>query len=96
LTAAAETPNLDEDVGEDNGLLEGEEEDEDDLPGTLEERDLHNENKEQIAEILEKFIESQDKEDAAGDGAQRRLQEQNSNLEHADLGGGDAVDTSPS
>jgi hypothetical protein len=96
LTAAAETPNLDEDVGEDDGWVEGVEDDEDNLPGTPEERDLDNESEEQIAEILEKFIESQDEEDAEGDGAQRRHQEQNNDLDDADLGGGDAIDISPS
>jgi len=96
LTAAAETPNLDKDVGEDNCLVEGEENDEDDLPGTPEERDLDDESEEQIAEILEKFIESQDEEDAEGDGAQCRHQEQNNDLEDVDLGGGDAMDISPS
>jgi hypothetical protein len=96
LTAAAETPNLDEDVGEDDGLVEGEEDDEDDLPGTPEERDLDDESEEQIAEMLEKFIESRDEEDAEGDGAQHRHQEQNNDLEDADLGGGDAMDISPS
>jgi hypothetical protein len=96
LTAAAETPNLDLDVGEDDGLVEGEEDDEDDLPGTPEERDLDDESEEQIAEMLEKFIEFQDEEDAEGDGAQRRHQEQNNDLEDADLGGGDAMDISPS
>jgi len=96
LTAAAETPNLDEDVREDDGLVEGEEDDEDDLPGTPEERDLDDESEEQIAEMLEKFIESQDEGDAEGDGAQRRHQEQNNDLEDADLGGGDAMDISPS
>jgi hypothetical protein len=60
LTAAAETLSLDEDVGEDDGLVEGEEDDEDHLPGTPEERDLDDESEEQIAEMLEKFIESQD------------------------------------
>jgi len=95
LTAAADTLNLDEDVGEDDGLVEGKEDEEDDLPGTPEERDLDNDSEEQIAEMLEKFIESQDEEDAEGDGAQRRHQEQNNNLEDADLGGGDAMDISP-
>jgi hypothetical protein len=56
LTAAAETPNLDEDVGEDDGLVEGEEDDEDDLPGTPEERDLDDESAKRIGEMLEKFI----------------------------------------
>jgi hypothetical protein len=60
LTAAAETPNIDEDIGEDDGLLDGEEDDEDYLPGTPEERDVDDESKDQIAEMLEKFIESQD------------------------------------
>jgi len=96
LTAPAETPNLDEDVGEDDGLVVGEEDDEDDLPGTPKERDLDDESEEQIAEILEKFIESQDEEDAEGDGAQHRHQEQNNDLEDVDLGGGDAMDISPS
>jgi len=96
LTGAAETPNLDVDVGEDDGLVEGEEDDKDDLPGTSEERDLDDESEEQIAETLEQFIESQDEEDAEGDGAQRRHQEQNNDLEDADLGGGDAMDISPS
>jgi len=96
LTAAAETLNHDEDVGKDDGLVEGEEDDEDDLPGTPEERDLDDESEEQIAEVLEKFIESQDEEDAEGDGAQRRHQEQNNDLDDADLGGGDAMDISPS
>ena len=96
LTAAAESPNLDEDVGEDDGLVEGEEDDEDDLLGTPEERDLDDESEEQIAEVLEKFIESQDEEDAEGDGAQRRHQEQHNDLEDAALGGGDAMDISPS
>jgi hypothetical protein len=96
LTAAAETPNLDEDVGEDDGLVEGEEDDEDDLPGTPEERDLDDESEEQIAGMLEKFIESQDEEDAEGDGARCRHQEQNNDLEDVDLGGGDAMDISPS
>ena len=96
LTTAADTPNLDEDVGEDDRLVEGKEDDEDDLPSTPKERDLDNESEEQIGEILEKFIESQDEEDAEGDGAQRRHQEQNNDLEDADLGGGDAMDISPS
>jgi hypothetical protein len=96
LTAAAETPNLDEDVGEDDRLVEGEEDDEDDVPGTPEERDLDDESEEQIAEMLEKFIESQDEEDAEGDGAQRRHKEQNDGLEDADLGGGDPMHISPS
>jgi len=96
LTAAAETPNLDEDVGEDDGLVEREEDDEDDLPGTPKQRDLDDESEEQIAEMLQKFPESQDEEDAEGDGAQRQDQEQNNNLEDADLGGGDAMDISSS
>jgi hypothetical protein len=95
LTAAAGNPNLDENIGEDDGLVEGEEDDEDDLPGTPEERDLDGECEEQIAEMLEKFIESQDEEDAEGDGAQRQHQEQNSDQEDSDLGGGDAMDISP-
>ena len=96
MTAPAETPNLDEDVGEDDGLVVGEEDDEDDLPGTPKERDLDDESEEQIAEMLEKFVESQDEEDVEGDGAQRRHQEQNNDLDDADLGGGDAMDISPS
>jgi len=96
LTAAAETLNLDKDIGEDDGLVEGEEDDEDDLPGTPKERDLDDESEEQIAEMLEKFVESQDEEDVEGDGAQRRHQEQNNDLDDADLGGGDAMDISPS
>jgi hypothetical protein len=96
LTAAAETPNLDEDVGEDNGLVESKADDEDDLPGTPEESDLDDGSEEQIAEMLEKFITSQDEEDAERDGAQRRHQEQNNDLEDADLGGGAAMDISPS
>jgi hypothetical protein len=60
LTAAAETPHLDEDVGEECGLGEGEEHDEDDRSCTPEESDLDNESEEQIVEMLEKFIESQD------------------------------------
>jgi hypothetical protein len=96
LTAAAETPKLDEDVGEDDGLVEGEEDDEDDLPGTPEERDLDDESKEQIADMLEKSIESQHDEDAEGDRAQRWHQEHNSDLEDVDMGGGDAMDINPS
>jgi len=96
LTAAAETLNLEDDVGQDDGLVGGEEDDEDDLPGTPKERDLDDESEEQIAEMLERFIESQDEEDAEGDGAQRRHQEQNNDLEDADLGGEDAMDISPS
>jgi hypothetical protein len=96
LTAAAETPNLDEDISEDDVLVESEEDDEDNLPGTLDERDMDDESQEQIAAMLERFIESQDEEDAEWDGAQRRHQEQNNDLEDADLGGGDAMDISPS
>jgi hypothetical protein len=96
LTAAAETPNLDEDVGEDDGLMQCEEDDEDDLPGTPEERDLDDASEEQIADMLEKFLEAQAEEDAEGDGAQRRHQEQNKNLEDTDLGGGDTMDICPS
>jgi len=95
LIAAAETANLDEDVGKDDGLVEGEEDDEDDLPGTPGERELDDESEKQIAEMLDKFIESQDEEDAEGDGAHRRHHEQNNDLEDADLGGGDAMDISP-
>jgi len=96
LTAAAKTPNPDEDIGKDNGLLEGEEDDENDLPGTPEERDMDDESEEKLAEMLEKFIESQDEEDAEGDGAQCRHREQNSDLKDVDLGGGDAMDICPS
>jgi hypothetical protein len=72
LTVAVETPNLDQDVCEDDGLVEGEEDDEDHLPGTPEERDLDDESQEQIAEMLEKFLKSLDEDDAEGDGAERR------------------------
>jgi hypothetical protein len=96
LTAAAETLNLDDDVGEDGRLVESEEDNGDDQPATPNERDLDDESKDQIAEIQEKFIESQDQEDAEGDGAQCWDQVQNNDLEDADLGGGDAMDISPS
>jgi hypothetical protein len=69
LPAAAETPKLDTDVGKDDGLVEGEEDDEDDLPGTPKERDLDHESEEQIAEMQENFLHTQDEEVAEGDGA---------------------------
>jgi hypothetical protein len=96
LTEAAETPNLDKDVGKDDGLAGGEQDGEDDLPGTPEERDLDDEREEQIAAMLEKFIGSQDEEDAEADGAQHRHQDQNNDLEDVDLGSEDAMDISSS
>ena len=58
MTAAAETLNLDEDVGEDDGLVEGKKDDDNDLPGSPEERNLDDESEEQIAELLGKCIDS--------------------------------------
>jgi hypothetical protein len=71
LTGLAESPTQGENVGKAGGLVEGEEDDEGELAVTPKERDLDDEGKEQIEEMLEKFIETHDKEDAEGDGTQR-------------------------
>lgn len=94
MTAAAETPNLDKDVGEDDVLVEGEKNDEYYPPSTPEESDLDDESEVKIAEMMAKFIESQDEADSEGDEAECQHQEQNSDLEDANLGGGDALDIS--
>jgi hypothetical protein len=95
LTPAAETPNLNENVVDDDGLVEGEEDDEDDRPWTPDMRDVADEYKEQIVEMLENYIESHGKEVAEADGAQRQHREQHSDLDEVYLGGGDATDSSP-
>jgi hypothetical protein len=46
--------------------------------------------------MMEKLVQSNDEGDAEGDVAQHRHQEQNNNLEDADLGSGDAIEISSS
>jgi hypothetical protein len=58
LTAAAVTSNLDENIGKDDGLVEGENDDDNNLPASPEVRDLDDEREEQIVEMLGKFRDS--------------------------------------